>query len=125
MQTYHSTLAAKFNLLINLQAERGQGPLPDREVTADLEVTPDHEVTPLLTARLLSFMYSRLLLNATLLGLRCSLLTLPAHAIFGVFENNPAVSKFVSQRVRASKVSSSSRFLALVYCQLNLAVEHI
>ena len=48
---------------------------------------------------------------------------LPAHAVFGVFEDNAALGEFVPNFIATRKVAAMTRFLPLINQRLNFFVE--
>src|SRR5690349_14429999 len=65
------------------------------------------------------------MVRTSLRNLWMVLLSLPAHSIFGVFEDDAAVGELATNLIGAAEVATSSRFLPFVDQRLNFAVEHL
>ena len=53
------------------------------------------------------------------------LLPFPAHAVFGIFQNDPAAGELDANLICPRKVSAATRLLSLVNQILNLAVKYL
>ena len=59
------------------------------------------------------------------LGQIAGLLSLPAHAVFGVFQNNAAFGELVANLIAAIKVAPVTRLLAFVNQLLNFSLKNL